>query len=456
MDANLSQAEFTLARLDRLPRWPFHWYVLAIVGAAYFFCFFDIIIVGIALPEITKEFHASQSAAAWVITSSLIGYITGSFLVARLSDYCGRRLSLFVSVFLYVIGAILCATSINLHSLIVWRSINGLGLGAEIACSVTYISELAPSHIRGRMAAYAAAFGFLGFAITPFIGIFFLVHLHWSWRILFIISAMGGGVTLLLRSLIPKSPRWLATHGKLSEAKKIVDRAEAFFQKRHPAPLPPVETPNNNTQGLKKPYLRDLIFSKYFPRLVLLILIFAFYYMGNYGWLILMPTLLMRIGFSFAHSLEFVGIFSAGFIIGSGIAIYLTDKVERKWLCFSVAIIWSTCLLLVGFFPNEVVVAIFGFIACASISTIMPIMYLYAAENFPTAHRATGVSLSDGLGHIGGAFCGQIIYAFYYLFSTPQGSFAAALTTMAVSGLIAAILFPFGIRMTKRSLNKVE
>ncbi len=57
-----------LARLDRLPCWPWTNGLLANLGGSFFFAFFDI----------------SASAAAWAVTASLIGLVVGKFLGAIL------------------------------------------------------------------------------------------------------------------------------------------------------------------------------------------------------------------------------------------------------------------------------------------------------------------------------------------------------------------------------------
>ncbi len=79
-------------------------------------------------------------------------------------------------------------------------------------------------------------------------------------------------------------------------------------------------------------------------------------------------------------------------------------------------------------------------------------MYTYTGESFHTAVRATSVALADGVGHVGGMFCGQIVWAAYDLFDASGHGYQAALTTMALTGLLAALLLTLGRRWGETSL----
>ena len=182
-------------------------------------------------------------------------------------------------------------------------------------------------------------------------------------------------------------------------------------------------------------------------------LVWFFYYIGNYGLLTLGDTLLLRVGYSQTVSVMIVSIQSIGFIVGSIIAIFVIDRLERKWLCIITALIWALALLVIGIFNHYYVIVILGFLATLTISLLVPIMYTYTAETFPTAYRATGTSICDGLGHLGGAFCGQIIFLFYHLFHTHYASNLAALATMAVSGVLTAFFLLFGKRLNGKHLT---
>src|SRR5215472_4154234 len=67
------------ARLDRIPVWPYERKLLWIVGAGYFFAFFDIVTISFAAPVIATQFHVSKATVTLSVTSSLIGYIIGAF-----------------------------------------------------------------------------------------------------------------------------------------------------------------------------------------------------------------------------------------------------------------------------------------------------------------------------------------------------------------------------------------
>ena len=133
-----------------------------------------------------------------------------------------------------------------------------------------------------------------------------------------------------------------------------------------------------------------------------------------------------------------------GFVAGSALAIAIVERVERKWTCAAVAALWAGLLLVVGWMPSVPVITVAGFLASASIAVFIPIMYTYTGESFPTAVRATSVALSDGLGHIGGAFCAAIVWAAYDAFEASGFGYQAALTSMAATGFAAALLLSFG------------
>ena len=152
----------------------------------------------------------------------------------------------------------------------------------------------------------------------------------------------------------------------------------------------------------------------------------------------------MQKGFQLGKSLWLTGIASIGFVVGSALAIVFSDRVERKWSCSFLALAWTILLLLIGWFPSEWMVMGAGFVAAISISMIIPMMYTYTAELFPTTVRATGVSITDGIGHIGGALCPQIVLGLAAIFATKEQQFPAALSVMAATGLLTAILLACG------------
>lgn len=424
-----------LARLDRIPVWPYPRSILAIVGAGFFFAYFDIVTIGFALPVISKQFEVSAESASWTITSGLIGYILGSFLDSRIGDRYGRRVSLFLSVAAFSVGSLLSATSPSLDWLIFWRFISGMGIGAEIALVTTYMAEVSPAPLRGRYTGWTIVAAFAGFAVVPIVALQVVPTYDWGWRALFVMGALGGVLIGFMRRSLPDSIHWLVDQERYEEAEATLVAAEIRAEKRLGEPLrPPAET---ESQGNGSEASGSLILLKppLLGRVVLLGAIWFVYYVGNYGWLTLAPDLFAGHGFSLKQSIASLSVTGLGFVGGALAAVHSSDRIDRRRTSALLALAWAIVLMAIGTYASDLTIPILGFVASFTIGFVIPLLYTITGENFPTRVRATGVSLSDGFGHLGGAFCGQILLGVEAIYGF-QGAFVA----MAATGVMTALL----------------
>lgn len=422
-DIDATRGAAILTRLDRLPVWPYGTKILLLIGAGYFFAYFDIVTIGLALPVITEQFGISSSLASMAVTSSLIGYIAGALIDSRIADVRGRRVSLLISVGLFTVGTIGAALSPNIVWLVVFRFIAGMGIGAEIAAVTTYVGELAPKHLRGRATSIVGFMAFAGFAAVPIVARVLVPAFDSGWRVLFLVGAAGGLTVGLLRREMPPSARWLVDKGRFDEAEAAVATAERRVEGRPllAEPEPEVDTPTR----LSRPAL-----------LVLFTVIWFIYYIGNYGWLTMAPTLLTEhAGFTLTSSLTFLVITGIGFLAGAAAASFVGDRITRRTATVIAAMVWAAALLGIGLIGTPSAVMGFGFIASGTIGYLIPLLYAYTAEHFPTRNRATSVATADGIGHLGGAAAPPLV-----LFFAHATGFEGAFVMMAATGVATALL----------------
>src|SRR5262249_58651685 len=194
---------------------------------------------------------------------------------------------------------------------------------------------------------------------------------------------------LVLRSLLPESPRWLAVRGRHAEAEKAMSLIEAETQKATGAPLPPVKPV---VATLEKPAsLADLFGAFYLQRtLVVWVIWFAAYFV-NYGLSIWLPTLYRTLfKLPLDVSLRYGLITQAVGLLGTLICALTIDHVGRRaWFAFSFAAA-TLALATLALFPAPSPEHGLTFITIAYffISTINIGVYLYPP---PTRVRAIAV-----------------------------------------------------------------
>ena len=425
-----------LARLDRLPRWPWTRGLLVNLGGSFFFAFFDIVVIGAALPTISDQFGVTSQQSGLAITAGLIGLVIGSFIGAYLATRGTRVLALQTALWAFSLGMLLSVFAPNLTWLIVARFIAGLGTGADIAVVVAYVSEISPSRARGRITGFTTTCGYVGIAIVPFLSLLVIDQYTWGWRALFAFGALGAVILVLTRRHMTPSPRHLAERGDAETLGALVDQAEARVQARI-GELPPVAPPEPDSAPRRKPkvWLLAVFTAAWFA-----------YYIGNYGWLTVAPTILTDNGFSITASLGFIAAANIGLVVGAVASYFVADRVERKWLLVGTLILWAAALAGIGILGTSLAIAVLGFVAAFTIGLVVPIFYAYTSEHFSSQTRPWGMAWTDGLGHLGGAIAPYILIGL---------SLAYAFGAMAISGLVAAFLMLFTSKTRGKTLEQV-
>lgn len=400
-DLTLNAAN-VLARQDRIPIWALPYSYLFIIGIGYFFTFFDISDIGFAMPAIAKQFSLTDSQILFVALSvGLVGYIIGSIVIGGISDRVGRYRILIVTLTITAIGSFLDATASGIVTLSVWRFITGIGIGADLNLVSTYVGELSPAEMRGHISTLTFLVGIIGQAVTPFIALALVPNFPFGWRLLFVVGGLIATVGVIARASLPESPRWLALHNRVEEAEEIISRMEKRAKARgvHLA-----EPRVSEVSEVRKPFPFSALFSRpYSGRLALLALMWFFWYIGNYGFLGDAATLLAAHGYSIAGSILFLGVGAVGYPIGAIVMAWLADKIERRFLIFCSTVVWLAGMIIIGVSTRQALLMLGSFLASFSLGLYLQVAYTYTAELFPTRARSSGFSLSDGIGHAGGA-----------------------------------------------------
>jgi len=439
-----------LARQDRIPKWSLPRWHLIVIGIGYFFTFFDIADIGYGMPAIAKEFKLTDSESTFVaLAIGLIGYAVGSIVIGAISDRVGRYKILLITIGITALGSFLCATATDVVTLSMWRFLTGIGVGADLNLVSTYIGELAPASKRGRISNLTFLVGILGQAVTPFVALALVPNFPFGWRLLFVVGGLIALIGLIARFQLPESPRWLALHGRVSEADAVVSRMEKTARDRGDH-LPEPHVEDVSFERHQFPF-RSLLARPYAGRVVLLVIMWFFWYIGNYGFLGDATTLITGHGFKIADSILFLAVGAIGYPVGAGVMAIVADRVHRRLLIFFSTIIWLIGMLLIGSLAGDATVTIGSFLASFALGLYLQVAYTYTAELFPTRARSSGFALSDGIGHSGGA-----VGALFLPVVIASTSFFFGFAAIGITGLIAGIIALFGPRTSRVRLEQVS
>lgn len=219
-------------RMDRLPWARWHWLVVGALGITWLLDGLEVSIVASLGPMLTHPdtLHLTQSEVGLTASAYLAGSVLGAFVFSYLTDRQGRKKWFMITLALYLTATVLTAFSWDLMSFLFFRFLTGAGIGGEYAAINSAIDELIPARNRGHTDLAINGTWWLGSAAGALLTLLLLNPELFpesiGWRLCFVFGAVLGIAIIIVRRVIPESPRWLMTHGRVRDAEAVVSQIE--------------------------------------------------------------------------------------------------------------------------------------------------------------------------------------------------------------------------------------
>ncbi|MFP3126019.1 sugar porter family MFS transporter [Ectobacillus funiculus] len=188
---------------------------------------YDTGVINGALPFMARpdQLNLSPFTEGLVASSLILGAAFGSIFGGRLSDTKGRRKSIVYLAILFFFATVGCAIAPNTNTLVIFRFLLGLAVGGASVIVPSYLAEMAPSERRGRLVTQNELMivtgQFLAYVCNAVIGNVFGEAGH-VWRYMLVIASLPAVALWIGVLILPESPRWLASTGRMTEALKVL------------------------------------------------------------------------------------------------------------------------------------------------------------------------------------------------------------------------------------------
>lgn len=178
-----------------------------------------------AIVYIKKDLNLSTTVEGLVVAMSLIGATAITTCSGPISDWLGRRPMLILSSVLYFVSGLVMLWSPNVYVLCIARLLDGFGVGLAVTLVPLYVSETAPSEIRGQLNTLPQFTGSGGMFLSYCMVFGMSLLASPSWRLMLGVLSIPALLYFALAVFfLPESPRWLVSKGKMLEAKQVLQR----------------------------------------------------------------------------------------------------------------------------------------------------------------------------------------------------------------------------------------
>jgi len=445
----LAAAEQIVSRIERLPVSGWQTRVRLVVGAATLFDGVDTLAIAYVLPVLTVIWKLSPQWTGILISAGYLGQLAGGIFFGWLAERIGRVATIRYTIAIYAVLSLFCAASWSYASLVVFRALQGLGLGGEVPVAATYINELAKTKSRGRFfLLYEQAYS-AGRLVAALLGVWLVTHV--GWRYLFLMGGLPAILVFFLRRWLPESPRWLVSRGRVEEAQEVLSGIES------PAVARPREArapePAGPRQKADRPDWRELFRADYRTRTwTTWVIWFAAFLLLN-GFANWVPTLYVTIyHLDLGTALRYGLISSVGGFAGCIAVALLIEWVGRRlWFVLAFALAGLACVSLSSLVaPSAHQVLVLATITAFFVNSIAMVVFLHTPEIYPTRMRALATSVASAWLRVA-----SIVAPLFIGFTLGHASLPVVFLAFGLTAWLAALVATLTVETRGRALEEI-
>jgi MFS transporter, SP family, sugar:H+ symporter len=292
---------------------------------------YDTGVISGALLFIPNDFKLSSFLQGAIVAALLLGAMIGSACAGRLSDRMGRRRLIIIAAIVFTGGSLLAAFAPTVSILIAARFIIGLAVGSAALVVPLYLSEIAPTEIRGAITSLNQLMIVCGI-LAAFVVNAILASSE-NWRLMLGLAAVPSLILLVGMLFMPETPRYLVHAGEEDTARDVLDD------------LPGDERPQERIEEIREVEeheeggagLRGVLSARWVrPALIVAVGLAVFQQLVGINTIIYYaPTTLTNVGFAKTSAIYanlIIGVINVGMTV---LAIRLIDRVGRKPMLYA-------------------------------------------------------------------------------------------------------------------------
>jgi len=284
---------------------------------------YDTGVISGAILFITEDFGLSAFMQGAVVAGLLLGAMIGAGLAGPMSDRLGRRRLIIIAAVTFTVGALGAAAAPDAWTLVAARFVLGLAVGSAALVVPLYLSEIAPTQIRGAISSLNQMMIVIGILAAFIVNA--ILASSGDWRLMLGLAAVPSLILLAGMFFMPETPRFLVRSGEEDEAREVLDEVTADDEtpEEKVEEIQEVEEEEGGLGLLREPWVR--------PALIVAIGLAVFQqFIGINTIIYYAPTTLTSVGFGPESAIYANLVIGTLNVVMTIIAIRIIDRVGRK------------------------------------------------------------------------------------------------------------------------------